>query len=417
MKRLQSITGMNDMLSKDRKYWHKLESVTKKLFERYGYEEIRTPILESTNLFQRGIGENTQVVKKEMYTFDDKGQDSVTMRPEGTAPVVRSLLQHKLLANEELLKLYYNGPMFRYERPQKGRLRQFHQIGVEVFGIDSPLLDAEIVILLDRVVKELGIEDYKIKVNTLGLVSERKPYIQKLQSYFEPVKSDLCEDCQARLQKNTLRIFDCKVPKCQSFFAKAPVLMDSLSEETKKHYEDFKLELQLADVDFEEDQRIVRGLDYYEKTTFEFVSDKLGSQSAFAGGGRYNKLIEDLGGKPMPATGFAMGCERLILLMQEFEKKSDEVVYEKAIYLAPLNDDAFGKAKKIKQDLLDQEIKAEMSYSLKSLKSNMRKAGKKQFRYVGLLGEDELAKNKILIKDMADGEQKEMSWDEIQNLF
>lgn len=413
-KKIRSITGMSDILPGETKYWNLLEETARKIFNNYHFSEIRTPILEETPLFSRGIGEGSQVVQKEMYTFLDKGGDSVTMRPEGTASVVRSYIQHSLQASDEITKLYYMGPMFRYERPQKGRLRQFHQIGAETFGVDHPLADAEVVIMLDRLIKELGITEYKIAVNTLGSLEERKPYLEKLTNYFLSDKEGLCEDCHKRLESNVLRIFDCKVEACKQIALKAPVLIDSVSPETKSEFDTFLKALDQAGVQYEVSPRIVRGLDYYVKTTFEFVSDRLGSQSAFAGGGRYNGLVEDLGGKPTPAVGFALGCERVILLMKEFESSSsEEKEFVPGVYFIPMDEKSFTKSKILMQNLRDGDILSEMAFEKKSLKSQMRRANKFNFKYAAIIGSDELEKGVVMLKDLEKSEQHEVKMDDL----
>lgn len=406
--KIQSITGMNDSLPDESRLWRKLEGVACDIFERYGYGEIRTPLLEKTELFARGIGENTQVVQKEMYTFEDRGGDSLTLRPEGTAGVVRAYVQHSLQAQEEITKLCYAGPMFRYERPQKGRLRQFHQIGCEVFGIDSPLADAEVVTIVDRIAKGVGITEFDLNVNSLGTPAERKPYIETLVAFFNARKTDLCEDCLGRLEKNPLRLFDCKNEKCRGIGREAPLLIDSLGAESRRHFDTFCDALTRSNVVYKIDPRIVRGLDYYEKTAFEFVSSRLGSQSAFAGGGRYNRLVEEFGGKSSPGVGFGMGCERMILLMREF---SPVIAKElNGVYFAAFDDNGLIAARELLQKTRDAGVRAEAGFEAKSFKSQMRRADKGSFRYAAILGPDELVKASVALKDLSDGTQKEVSF-------
>jgi histidyl-tRNA synthetase len=409
--KLRSITGMNDILPTDVRQWQKLERVARQVLESYGFSEIRTPIIEATELFCRGIGEGTQVVQKEMYTFDDKGGDSVTMRPEGTASVVRSYIQHSLMAKDALTKLYYIGPMFRYERPQKGRLRQFHQVGAELIGVDSPLADAEIVILLDRMVQKLGIRDYELKVNSLGTVEERKQYLEKLVSFFAATKDQLCTECHERLEKNPLRIFDCKVHSCRKVCKEAPILLDHLTDESSAEFKKFQECLKQAGVKYVIDPHIVRGLDYYEKTAFEFTSNQLGSQSAFVGGGRYNKLISELGGKETPAVGFGMGCERMIMLMEACEEQKEADL--NGVYFVSLNEDGYGVCRGLMQQVRDAGILADMDYTVKSMKSQMRRANKLGFRYAAIVGEDELAINSVVLKDLQTGDQKVVKQEEL----
>lgn len=405
---IRSIPGMNDILPVDASLWQRLENTAREVFEAYGFKEIRTPLLEETALFSRGVGEGTQVVKKEMYTFLDKGGDSVTLRPEGTASVVRSYLQNSLSAADAITKLYYLGPMFRYERPQKGRMRQFHQIGVETLGIDSPLADAEVVILLDRLVKKLGIQNYQVQVNSLGTAGERQEYLKILTRFLESKKKNVCPDCQERIATNPLRVMDCKEEVCQKQFKDAPLMLDHLSETSKAEFELFQKTLEQAAVEFIVNPRIVRGLDYYEKTAFEFTSSELGSQSAFAGGGRYNNLVQELGGDSVPGVGWALGCERLVMLMQIEQEKNPVPKELSGIYFVAMGETCFGKARELLQKLRDAGVKAEMDYSSKSFKSQMRRADKLGFKYAAILGENELTKNVVMLKDLGTGEQKEV---------
>ncbi len=408
MKKLQSITGMNDILPDEVELWQRLESKARFLFKNYGFKEIRVPLLEDTRLFSRGIGEDSQVVQKEMYTFDDKGGDSITLRPEGTAGVMRAYLQNSLMAQDAITKLYYMGPMFRYERPQKGRLRQFHQIGAEIMGVDSPLADAEVVIMMDRFIRELGIQDYRLEINSLGTIEERKPYLESLVKHFALIQNKLCDDCKKRLQKNPLRILDCKESSCRALAKDAPSMLDSLNEDSKKEFEAFKSYLDKAHVKYVVNSRIVRGLDYYEKTAFEFISDHLGSQSAFSAGGRYNRLAEHLGGKEVPAVGFSIGCERMVMLMKEVQHETTMKAELAGVYLVSLNEECFQACLQIQQQLRDEGIKAEMDYQTKSLKSQMRRANKLDFKYAAIMGDDELAKNVLTLKDLEKGEQIEV---------
>jgi len=415
--KFKTITGMNDILPDEVGLWQWMEETTRKIFESYGFSEIRVPIMEDTSLFSRGIGENSQVVQKEMYTFDDKGGDSVTLRPEGTASVVRAYLQHSLAAQDAITKLYYSGPMFRYERPQKGRLRQFHQIGAEIIGVDTPLADAEVVIMLDRWVRALGIQDYQLEVNSIGRIEERKQYIDKLVAYFSPYKNDLSDNDKKRLDKNPLRMFDSKDEKCRQLCQDAPKILEELSPESQADFEQFQKYLDEAQVSYEVNPFIVRGLDYYEKTAFEFVSPLLGAQDAFAGGGRYNHLVKELGGGDVPAVGFAIGCERVILLLQETQGERTVQFKQEGIYFAPMNELCFAKCRELLQNVRDEGMPGEMAYQITSLKSQMRRANKLNYQYVGIMGDDELAKGLITLKNLQSGEQKQVSLqDLIQNL-
>lgn len=396
---------MNDILPDEAPVWQFIEKTAREVFECYGFSEIRVPLLEDASLFSRSIGEATEVVQKEMYTFKDKGDDLITLRPEGTAGVARSYVQHSLQTADAITKLYYRGPMFRYERPQKGRLRQFHQIGAELFGVDSPVADAEVVILLDRFIKKLGITNYDLQINSLGAIEERKPYLKKLVSYFTGFKDKLCKDCHVRLEKNPQRIFDCKNEPCKTICQDAPLLLNELSVESSANFESFKKYLSEADVEFTVNPHIVRGLDYYEKTAFEFVSSELGSQSAFAGGGRYNRLVNELGGPDVPAVGFALGCERLVLLLKNKVLVSKNL---EGVYLIPFQQDCWDKFHKILFDLRDKGIKSEMDYELKSVKSQMRRANKLGFKYAVFMGENEIKKGIVTLKDLQTGDQTEV---------
>lgn len=402
---------MNDLFGEEVSLWQKLEKVSREILQNANYSEIRTPLLEDTALFARGIGDENQVVKKEMYTFRDKGEESVTLRPEGTAGVVRAYMEHSFAAKEEISKLYYLGPMFRYERPQKGRFRQFHQIGAEILGVDSPFADAEITVLVDRIAKAVGVKDYEVCINSLGTFSERAPYLEELKTYFSKFTKELCEDCQKRFHTNILRIFDCKEKHCGTLCEDAPILLDRLGKDSKKNFEGYQEALSLSQVRFKWDERLVRGLDYYEKNTFEFVSDKLGAQSAFAGGGRYNHLVEELGGKPTPGVGFSIGCERLILLMQEFS--SNENLTRKGVYFAALCEEGLKISWEWRQALRDQGIFTDGNFEPKSLKSLMRKADKSLARYVVLIGEDELKTQKVVCKDLEGGTQEEIEFSKV----
>lgn len=409
----KSIPGMHDLLGDEILYWQKLERVSRHILDAHGYREIRTPMLEETGLFERGIGDGTQVVKKEMYSFLDKGGEPVTLRPEGTAGVVRAYIEHSLGQQQEVNKLWYMGPMFRYERPQKGRLRQFHQIGVEVFGVDSPYADAEVVTLVDRIAKAVGVDSFDVMVNSLGTFEERKPYQTKLQEYFTLRLNDLCKECQERLGKNVLRIFDCKNPTCGEICNEAPVLLDFLSADSKRDFDVFQNALTLSGVRFTVNPRVVRGLDYYEKNTFEFVSDKLGAQSAFCGGGRYNHLVEELGGKASPGVGFGLGCERLVMLMQECAPVSQTT--RSGVFVMPLAEAAFPKARGILQNLRDQGVFADSVFVSKSLKAQMRHADRLNCRHVVILGEDELNRGVAQVKNLETGAQQETPLDQVIN--
>ncbi|OVE81176.1 histidine--tRNA ligase [bacterium K02(2017)] len=405
---------MNDILPADIPQWHKLEEQARLFFSTYGFSEIRTPILESSLLFERGIGEDTQVVEKEMYTFVDNDGNSMSLRPEGTASVIRSYLQNKLSAKDAISKLYYMGPMFRFEKPQKGRFRQFHQIGLETIGTDSPYADAEVVILLDRLVKSLGINDYSIIINSIGTTKEREAYLELLQNYFNQHKESLCEDCNIRLDTNPLRIFDCKDEQCIDHVKDAPSILDSLGKLSLEDFETFKNALLASNVNFVIEPTLVRGLDYYEKTVFEFKSNLLGAQSAFAGGGRYNKLAKELGAKhPIPSVGASIGSERLLLLLQEASKTNETTPELSGTYFICLDEGSFSTTKRLLQDTRDAGIKSDMDFSVRSLRSQMRRANKLGFKNIILIGENEMSNGVVTIKDFSTGDQIEIEMDNL----
>ncbi len=396
---MEILRGFKDILPTDIEKWHKLEETARNTLESFGYKEIRTPLLEKTRLFARGVGEDTDIVEKEMYTFLDKSNESVTLRPEGTAGVVRAYIDNHL-ENLPYKKYYYIGAMFRYERPQKGRLRQFHQIGVEVFGIDNPSIDAEIVYLDKTMLEKLKIGDLRIEINNIGCEKCRPGYIKKLQEYFTQHQDKLCEDCKRRLNKNPLRILDCKNKGCKTVAKDAPKITDYACDECKNHYNNVKAKLQSLNIEFIENPYLVRGLDYYTKFVFEIITDKLGAQGTVSAGGRYDGLIEQLGGKATPGIGFASGCERLIELMDE-EK---ELLFD--YYIANLGEDnyALDIASKL-INLTNKRIYVE--YEKRSLKSMMKKADRMDARFVVIVGENEKNKNTVLVKDMKNSTQNE----------
>jgi histidyl-tRNA synthetase len=410
---LKNVPGMNDVLPTHVAAWQRLEDIARRVLTRYGFAEIRMPLLEDTALFTRGIGNDTQVVQKEMYTFIDRGGDSVTLRPEGTAGVVRSFVQHTLGRENPLLKVWYSGPMFRYERPQKGRLRQFHQIGAETFGSAQPLADAELIIMLDRLLGELGIKDYRLELNSLGSAAERGPYLKKLVAALMAVREKLCDPCHQRLAKNPLRVFDCKNEACCAVLANAPTMLQTLTPAGRAHFDAVCAELKRAGVAFTINPRIVRGLDYYEHTAFEFLSNKLGSQSAFAGGGRYDRLVEELGGPPTPAVGFALGCERVVLLLEESGKTAPEA-RRNGIFLVGLGAADLQRARELVQTLRDAGLTADASLESKSLKAQMKQADRLGLRFAGIIGEEELKSGAVMLKDLGDGSQTAVPMDQLK---
>ncbi|AMC99330.1 MULTISPECIES: histidine--tRNA ligase [Halomonas] len=399
-KKIQAIRGMNDLLPEHSSLWQYFEGTVQSLMQRYGYAEIRTPIVEQTALFARSIGEVTDIVEKEMYTFEDRNGDSLTLRPEGTASCVRAAMEHGLLHNQTQ-RLWYQGPMFRHERPQKGRYRQFHQVGLEAFGLDGPDIDAEVILLSARLWKELGLLDHvTLELNSLGSNEARAAYRDKLVAYFEAHRDQLDEDSLRRLTSNPLRILDSKNPDMAPMLADAPRLMDHLDDESREHFEQLTKMLEAAGIDYTINPRLVRGLDYYCRTVFEWTTTALGSQGTVCAGGRYDGLVEQLGGKPTPAVGFAMGIERLVLLLQTLELVPQDALDELDVYLLPMDDDATGSAMLLAEQLRTAlpELRLQLHCGGGSFKSRIKKADKSGARLALLLGEDELANDRVTLK-------------------
>ncbi len=405
MQLIKAVRGTKDIIGEDALKYNYISDISKQVFESYGCQFIKTPIFEETDLFKRGIGEATDVVEKEMYTFKDRGDRSITLRPENTASVVRSYLENAIYAKEDVSRFYYNGSMFRYERPQAGRQREFNQIGVEVLGEKSPILDAEIIAMGYKLLQRLGITDLEVRINCIGSNASRTEYRKKLLEYFKPMKEELCEDCKNRLERNPLRVLDCKIDHAK--MEKAPSIIDSLFEEERAHYEAVKKYLTIFGIPFVEDPGLVRGLDYYSSTVFEIVTNKLGSQGTVLGGGRYDNLLKQLGDKDIPAFGFASGVERIMMLLEEYPKKSTDV------YLAWLGENTLEKAMEITALLRENNIKVSVDYHSKGMKSHMKKADKLNTKYCIILGEDELAKNVVILKNFETREQEEISMENI----
>ncbi len=407
--------GTEDILPSDVKLWQKIESTARECCDIFGYKEIRTPVFESTELFSRGVGETTDVVQKEMYTFLDKGGRSITLKPEGTATLVRSYIENSLYANPQPTKLAYIIPCFRYEKPQSGRLREFHQFGIECFGAESPETDAEVISLAHTFLKRAGIKGVSLYINSIGCPVCRKEYNEKLKSYFEGHKESLCETCRGRLEKNPMRIIDCKSPVCSEIAKGAPRIVDYLCEECENHFERTKAGLDNIGIEYTVNPDIVRGLDYYTKTVFEFVSDSLGAQSTVCGGGRYSGLVEELGGKPTEGIGFATGLERLVLIIknQGIEEENDVAPQ---IFLGAIGDEAVKKAQRVIYDLRQKSIPSEMDLCGRSVKAQMKLANKLGAKFSTVIGDEEIANNKIMLKNMENGETAEctLSADDIE---
>ncbi|ERT34936.1 histidine--tRNA ligase [Fusobacterium animalis] len=410
MKLIKAVRGTKDIIGEEAKKYVYISNVAQKMFENYGYNFVKTPIFEETELFKRGIGEATDVVEKEMYTFKDRGDRSITLRPENTASLVRCYLENAIYAKEEISRFYYNGSMFRYERPQAGRQREFNQIGLEVFGEKSPKVDAEVIAIGYKFLEKLGITDLEVKINSVGSKESRTIYREKLIEHFSKHLDDMCDDCKDRINRNPLRLLDCKVDKDKDFYKSAPNIIDFLFEDERKHYEDVKKYLDVFGIKYTEDPTLVRGLDYYSSTVFEIVTNKLGSQGTVLGGGRYDNLLKELGDKDIPAVGFATGVERIMMLLGENYPKNNPDVY-----IAWLGENTSETALKIAESLRDNDIKVYIDYSEKGMKSHMKKADKLSVRYCIILGEDELNKGIVLLKDFSTREQKEVKIEEIVN--
>ncbi|EMH6925753.1 histidine--tRNA ligase [Pseudomonas aeruginosa] len=414
-KSLQAIRGMNDILPEQTPAWRYLERTFAGLLDGYGYSEIRLPILEFTELFARGIGEGTDVVDKEMYTFLDRNGESLTMRPEGTAGCVRAVLEHGLSGGGQVQKLWYTGPMFRYEKPQKGRYRQFHQIGVEVFNLPGPDIDAELIILTWRLWQKLGMADaVTLQLNTLGSSEARARYREALVAYLQERFEQLDEDSQRRMTTNPLRILDSKVESTQALLVGAPTLHDYLDEESIAHFEGLKARLDVVGLRYEINQKLVRGLDYYCRTAFEWVTDKLGAQGTVCGGGRYDGLVSQFGGKPTPGVGFAMGVERLVLLLETLGVIPAELNRPADLYVC-----AFGEPAELAALTLAEQLRSAIpgirllvNAGAGSFKSQFKKADKSGARFALILGEDEVANRVVGFKPLRDeGEQQSIAWD------
>jgi histidyl-tRNA synthetase len=401
---LTGIKGFNDILPGEVEKWQEIEAVARRVFELYGFAEIRVPILEKTELFCRSIGDATDIVEKEMYSFVDKGENAVTMRPEGTASIMRAFIEHKLYAQDPVAKFYYMGPMFRYERPQKGRYRQFHQIGAEVTGVTAPAVDAQVLTMLCHFFAELGLTEPSLQINSLGCPDCRPVYRAALKEFLREKLDLLCDDCRRRFETNPLRTLDCKAAGCQEATVGAPAMLDYLDADCAAHFAAVRRHLDRVGTAYAINPRMVRGLDYYTRTTFELVTGLLGSQSAVAAGGRYDGLISDLGGPQLPGVGFAMGVERVALLLagKKFGKRPD-------LFIAALGEEAHNEAFRLMCSLQKLGVAVEIDYEGKSLKSQMRRSDKFNARFTLIIGGDELAAGRAQLKDMDAGTQAEVA--------
>jgi len=418
-KAIQAIRGMNDCLPSETNVWQMVESVLRRVASNYGFSEIRMPIVESTALFKRSIGEVTDIVEKEMYTFEDRNGDSLTLRPEGTASCVRAGNQHGLLYNQEQ-RLWYMGPMFRHERPQKGRYRQFHQFGIEAFGFASADIDAEIIMLSARLWRELGIEDVvTLELNSLGSNEERAKYREALIDYLTLHQEKLDEDSKRRMHSNPLRVLDSKNPEVQAVLVNAPKLSDYLTEESQQHFNSLCQRLDAAGINYVLNERLVRGLDYYNRTVFEWVTTSLGAQGTICAGGRYDGLVEQLGGKATPAFGFALGIERLVLMLTSLEK-TQNIRPQVDVYVAMLGDGVDIKANQLAEQWRDDvaDIRIQTHCGGGNFKKQMKRADKSGATVAIILGEDEIAEQKVTVKYLRERkEQLSLAMQDVPNFL
>ena len=407
---IEPVRGMNDILPEEMAHWRLLEEATRDVVESYGYREIRLPVVEKTELFKRSIGDTTDIVEKEMYTFVDRSEESLTLRPEATAGMVRAGLSNGLLYNQ-VQRLWCTGPMFRHERPQKGRYRQFHQIDVEAFGLASPDIDAELMVMTARLWKRLGISHVELQINSLGTPESRAAYRERLVAYFEPHRERLDEDSRRRLVTNPLRILDSKVPETRALVEHAPVLLEHLDAESQEHFTRLQALLTEAGVAFKVNPRLVRGLDYYTRTVFEWTTTKLGAQDAVCSGGRYDGLVAQLGGKPTPATGFAMGMERLVALMREEGTAADAVIPH--TYMVRVGEAAeragFGLAERLRTVLPALRLTVDCGGG--SFGSQLKRADKSGAQWALILGDEETKAGRVALKPLRGGVQEDVSWE------
>lgn len=396
--------GTKDVLPSDSKKWQYIENEMRKLCNHFGYNEIRTPVFEHTELFLRGIGDTTDVVQKEMYTFDDRGGRSITLKPEGTSPAVRAFIENNLTNEAQPTKLFYLTPVFRYERPQAGRLREHHQFGIEVFGAKEPSIDAEVISLAIELYKRLGISNLEVNINSIGCPICRKKYNEALIEFLGSNVDALCETCKDRLGRNPLRILDCKVESCKTIIEKAPIILDYLCEECSEHFEGLKNNLDILGIKYNINPMIVRGLDYYTKTVFEIIYNGIGAQGTICGGGRYDGLIKECGGASTPAVGFGMGIERLMLVLENQNIKLP-INNNINVFIAAIGNEAKLKAFEIVYRLRQCNISADLDHLNRSLKGQMKYADKLNANYTIVLGENELNEEKVNLKNMQNGEQ------------
>ena len=407
--------GTKDVLPSDSYKWQYVEGMAREVAQKFNLKEIRTPVFEHTELFLRGVGDTTDIVTKEMYTFKDKGDRSITLKPEGTAGAVRSFIENGLANGVLPAKMYYITPAFRYERPQAGRLREFHQFGVEIFGAKGAQTDAEAIQMADTLLKKLGLQ-VKLYINSIGCKTCRAAFNKALKDFFQPNLENLCYDCKTRFEKNPLRLLDCKEENCKKINVNAPSILDYLCEECRAHFEELKACLDLAGIDYEIDPRIVRGLDYYTRSVFEFVSTSIGAQGTVCAGGRYDGLIAELGGNPMPAVGFAAGIERLLIVMEQTGVEIPAPAVP-TVYIAGMDNDCRRKAFELATALRKADIYAEIDHMERSVKAQFKYADKLGAKYVAVIGGNELAEGKANVKSMATGESESVAFADMVAYF
>ena len=396
--------GTKDMMPEEAYKWHYIEEAFAEICANYGYSEIRTPMFEHTELFKRGVGDTTDIVQKEMYSFQDYGKRNITLKPEGTASVVRAYTEHKLFAGPQPVKFYYNIPCFRYEKPQSGRLREFHQFGIETFGTSDMLADAEIISLADEFLKKMGIIDIELRINSVGCPECRKVYREALRGFLKPRYDELCDTCKDRYERNPMRILDCKSPVCSEIVKDAPVMLDYLCNDCKAAFEELKENLDAMGIEYKVDTGIVRGLDYYTKTAFEFVTEKIGAQGTVCGGGRYDHLVEEVGGPSTPGVGFGLGKERLLLTM---EACGADIPQPQGadVFIAVMGEDAKKAGLRLLKELREKGLKAQMDIMGRNIKNQFKYADRIKAKKTVIIGQDELESGAYAVKDMATAQQ------------
>lgn len=404
--------GTKDILPDQVHKWHYVEGKFRDICKRYGFKEVRTPAFEHTELFTRGIGDTTDVVQKEMYTFEDHGKRSITLKPEGTSPAVRAFIEHKQYAEMQPSKYYYITPCFRYEKPQSGRLREFHQFGIEVFGTPNMMADSEVICLAYDFLTDLGITEIELRINSVGCPECRKKHREALKAFLTPKYDELCSTCKTRFDKNPMRILDCKSEICQDLVKGAPMMIDYLCDDCKNAFEELQANLTALEIPFTVDPGIVRGLDYYTNTAFEFVTTKIGAQGTVCGGGRYDHLVEEIGGPPIPGVGFGLGIERLLMLMEANEVEFPEE-NNVDVFIAVMGDAAKAYGLKLCRELRQKGLVAEMDTLARNIKNQFKYANRIHSKYTVVIGENELAQGVVTLKDMEKAEQKEVKFEEL----